>query len=708
MKQVIQNLSSGETTLTELPVPSAKNGGVLIRSTQSLLSAGTERMLVDFGRANWLNKARQQPEKVKMVLDKVKVDGLLTTFDAVRSKLDQPLPLGYCNVGVVQEVGDGCDCFSLGDRVASNGPHSEYVSVPKNLCVKVPDNVTDDEAAFTVISSIALQGVRLAEPTLGECFVVTGLGLVGLIAVQLLRANGCRVLGIDFDPAKTALARMFGAETVEIAAGEDPLSVAKAFSRNRGVDGVLLTLSSKSNEPVSHAARMCRKRGRIVLVGVTGLELNRSDFYEKEICFRVSCSYGPGRYDTAYEENGIDYPVGFVRWSERRNFEAVLDMMEAGSLNIHPLITHRYKFADASDAYDLLAEGQESYLGIILEYSSDQRAAERTLKLNDPERCPSSVSLGVVGAGNYAGRILIPAFRKAGARLFSLANSGGVNGAHYGRKYGFENVTTDVDALFAAREVTSVVVATQHNSHARLVTQAIMAGKHVFCEKPLALTLSELDQIRQAIDNVCSTGINAPLLMVGFNRRFSPFVERAKSLIGNLSAPKCVVMTVNAGVIPKDSWVQSREAGGGRIVGEGCHFIDLARHLVGVPIVSWSIDTFNNVEVNDDKAVISLKFEDGSLATIQYLANGHPGFPKERVEIFVDGRILQIDNFRALRVWGWTRKKRMKSLRQDKGQVACAKAFVKAVETGNTSPIPFDEIMEVSRVSIEIADAARV
>ncbi|NZA25832.1 zinc-binding alcohol dehydrogenase, partial [Luteimonas sp. SJ-92] len=375
MQQILQNLRDGSTALADVPAPALRRGQLLIRTHATLVSAGTERMLVEFGKANLLQKARQQPDKVRMVLEKVRTDGLASTVDAVRSKLDQPLALGYCNVGTVIAIGEGVEGFGVGDRVASNGKHAEIVAVPANLCARVPDGVEDAHAAFTVVGAIALQGIRLAAPTLGEAVVVTGLGLIGLIAVQLLRAQGCRVLGIDFGPDKLALARGFGAETVDLAAGEDPVAAAQRFSRGRGVDAVLITASTRSSEPVAQAAHMCRKRARIVLVGVTGLELSRADFYEKELSFQVSCSYGPGRYDPAYEEGGHDYPVGFVRWTEQRNFEAVLDMLGAGALRMAPLVSHRFGIGEAEAAYALLAGGEPS-LGIVLDYAGDAARAE--------------------------------------------------------------------------------------------------------------------------------------------------------------------------------------------------------------------------------------------------------------------------------------------------------------------------------------------
>ena len=717
MKQILQNLKSGETVLEVIPSPRIRAGELLIRTSTSLVSAGTERMLVDFGKANLIDKARQQPDKVRMVIDKAKTDGVLPTLEAVRSKLDQPLPLGYCNVGSVMDLGRGVEGLEIGDRVISNGKHAEVVSVPKNLCAKIPDAVSDEAAAFTVIGAIALQGIRLVQPTLGEAIVVTGLGLIGQITVQLLKANGCRVLGIDLDESKLELARRFGAETVNPAKGEDVLKVVEAFSRGRGVDAVIITASTKSNEPVHQAAEMCRKRGRIVLVGVVGLELSRADFFEKELTFQVSCSYGPGRYDAAYEEGGQDYPVGFVRWTEQRNFEAVLDMMADGRLDVAPLISHRFRLEDAEKAYEVVG-GAEPSLGILLEYptseeQSDDVLRQRTIRLapgqESARSAEGSATVGFVGSGNYATQVLIPAFKDAGAVLKTVASSGGVSGVHAGKKYGFEYTTTDTDSVFGAEGLNTVVVSTRHDSHARYVLKAFEAGKHVFVEKPLCLTRDELDQIEQAWSPAAGVESAAPkpLLMVGLNRRFSPLTQKAKELLDSIREPKSLVMTVNAGAIPKDHWTQDREVGGGRIIGEACHFIDLLRFLVGKPVTAVQVMGMGRapgVEVLDEKATFTLSFEDGSFGTVHYLANGHKAFPKERLEVFAGGRVLQLDNFRALKGYGWPGFKGMKLWRQDKGQKACAKAFVDAVAQGAEAPIPFDELIEVTRVTFDVAD----
>ena len=707
MKQLLQNMANGETKVADVPSPRPGAGQLLIHTSATLVSAGTERMLIEFGKANWLDKARQQPDKVRMVLEKARTDGLAATFEAVQSKLDQPLALGYCNVGVVAEIGAGVEGFAIGDRVVSNGKHAEVVCVPRNLCARVPEMVvTDEQAAFTVLAAIGLQGIRLVNPTLGECVAVTGLGLIGLLTVQLLRAQGCRVLGIDLDPARLAMARNFGAEVVDLSRGEDPLAVAAAFSRGRGVDAVLITASSKSKQPVSQAAKMCRQRGRIVLVGVTGLELSRADFYEKELSFQVSCSYGPGRYDPAYEEGGQDYPVGFVRWTEQRNFEAVLDLLASERLDVRPLISHRFPLERAAEAYALLTSNVPS-LGILLEYPAPdaQRVralTERTVSLSNlPAKAKPSI--GFLGAGNYAGRVLIPAFKAAGASLHTIVSVGGVTAVHHGQKHGFMRASTDAAAMLTDPAIDAVVVATRHDSHAGYVVQALQAGKHVFVEKPLCLTLQELTEIEAEITNH-----PAQRLMVGFNRRFAPQIVKMKSLLAGVPEPKAFVMTVNAGDIPLNHWTQDLTVGGGRIVGEACHFVDLLQFLAGAPIVSVqavALGLRHTSFMCDDKVTFTLSFADGSVGTVHYLANGHRSFAKERLEVFCAGRILQLDNFRRLRGFGWPGFKKMNLWQQDKGNRACAAAFVDAIRQGKPAPIPFQELIATTLTTFAVVEA---
>ena len=706
MKQLLQSLKDGSTEVAEVPAPRTGQGQVLIRSHVSLVSAGTERMLVDFGKANLIKKARSQPDKLRMVLEKARTDGIAATYDAVRSKLDQPLALGYCNVGRVIESRAGG--LAQGDRVVSNGKHAEIVAAPGNLCARIPDNVTDDAASFTVLAAIGLQGIRLAQPTLGECIVVTGLGLIGLLTVQMLLAQGCRVLGIDFDPARLEMARRFGADVVNPGAGEDVLARALAFSRGRGVDAVIITASTTSNEPVSQAARMCRKRGRIVLVGVVGLELSRADFYEKELSFQVSCSYGPGRYDPAYEEGGQDYPIGFVRWTEQRNFEAVLDMMAAGALDVTPLISHRFAIEEGGNAMDLLASGAPS-MGILLIYpyagSETTEPARRVGLREDTGKLPGNGVVGFLGAGNYASRVLIPAFKAAGAHLHNVVSSGGVSAVHFGRKFGFAEAATEIAAVLENPEIDTVVIATRHDAHAGQVLAALRAGKHVFCEKPLCLTLDELAAIAAE-----AQARPAQQLMVGFNRRFAPHVLRMKALLDPVDQPKSVIITVNAGEIPPDHWTQDPAIGGGRLIGEACHFVDLARHLVGHPITGHRVVALGRhpaMPIRDDNISLTLEFADGSVATIHYLANGNKGFPKERIEVFTAGRVLQLDNFLKLRGWGWQGFSKLNLWRQDKGQSGCAASFMRAVTGVGDAAINVADLIEVSRITIEATAEVR-
>lgn len=707
MKQLFQDLAKGATQVVEAPAPKVSPTTILIDTTVSLISAGTERMLVDFGKASLLTKARQQPEKVAQVLEKVRTDGLLTTIDAVRSKLGQPLALGYCNVGVVREAGANTSGFLPGDRVVSNGSHADVVRVPAHLVAKIPDNVPDEHAAFTVVASIGLQGMRLAEPTLGEAFAVVGVGLIGLLTVQLLKANGCRVLAIDFDEKKLELARSYGAETCNPTKGQDPIAAGAAFSRGQGMDGVIITASTTSNGPVSQAARMCRKRGRIVLVGVTGLELKRADFYEKEISFQVSCAYGPGRYDSNYEEKGQDYPIGFVRWTENRNFVAILDMMASGRLDVSQLVTHRFDFDNAAAAYEVLHSVKDA-IGIVLNYNRDSVEARHTT-LTHLGKAPSASSdgtaiVGFIGAGNYASRILIPAFKEAGARLQTIASAGGTSGVIHGSRAGFATATTDNRVVFDESAINTVAIATRHNTHAGLVAQALTAGKHVFVEKPLATDREDLAKVKSAYDQADRK------LMVGFNRRFAPHVRTMKKLLDAVREPKTFVMVMNAGAIPAQHWTQDDQVGGGRIIGEACHFIDLMRHLAGSRIVSIQARRMGfapSVAVSEDKAAILLGFEDGSFGTIHYLANGGSSFPKERIEAFAAGATLQLDNFVRLTGYNWPGFRRQRLLRQDKGQSACAEAFVDAIKDGLPSPISADELFEVADATITAADLLR-
>lgn len=710
MKVLLHSLRSGAASMAEVPWPRAPRNGLVIATRRSLVSAGTERMIVEFGKSTFLMKARSQPDKVRQVLTKMRSDGVLDTLEAVRSQLDEPVQLGYSNVGTVLETGPGVSGLTVGDRVVSNSPHAEVVTASRTMATRVPDGVSDDAASFAVVAAIGLQGMRLAAPELGETVVVVGLGLIGLTTVQLLVANGCRVLGIDPSPERCRIAELYGAGAIDLSSGADPVAEALRFSRGRGVDAVLITAATTSNEPIHQAALMCRKRGRIILTGVAGLDLVRDDFYKKELSFQVSAAYGPGRYDPDYE-GGQDYPVGYVRWTQQRNIEAVLDMMQAGNITVEALVSHRFAFDKAEDAYRLLTSGAPS-MGILLDYPEQAGPPERSFPIIGealPAARPrTSGGIGIIGAGNYASRVLIPAFKSAGANPVLLVNSGAPAGERVARKHGIGEISTDSARLFEDPTIGTVVVATRHDSHADLVVKALEAGRNVFVEKPLCLSLEELDRIEQAYRQAGQDG-DAPVLTVGFNRRFAPMIVRLKDALAAAPGPKSMVMIVNAGAIPGDHWTQDDLAGGGRIVGEACHFIDLLRHLADAPITDVKVtrlDPVESQERDDDKATITLSFADGSIGTVHYFANGSKAVPKERLEVFAGGRIYQVENYKRLVGHGDARLKTMRSMRIDKGQGAFTAAFLAALD-GAPPPIPVEELLEVSRVSIIAAAMAR-
>ncbi len=702
MKQILQHLQTGKMELADVPCPQVGRGMVVISTRASLISAGTERMLVEFSQANLVQKARQQPEKVKQVLDKLRTDGILPTLEAVFNKLDEPLPLGYCNMGVVVEVGPGVEGLQPGDRVVSNGPHAEMVAVPRNLCAKVPDGVSDEDAAFTVLGSIALQGVRLAMPALGERFVVFGLGLVGLMTVQLLRAHGCEVLGIDINAERLRQAEEYGAKTINPAAGTDPVVAAEAWTSGNGVDGVIITASAKTDDIVHHAAQSCRKRGRIILVGVVGLNLRRSDFYEKELTFQVSCSYGPGRYDEKYEQAGQDYPLGYVRWTEQRNFEAVLGAVGSGALQTGGLITHRFPLDSALDAYETLQKDPHA-LGIVLQYSGETKRVS-SVRVNQAPAPPGDGAIvGVIGAGNFAKAILLPALAKTPARIAYVADLNGAAATHAAKKFGAEQAVTDYKLILADPAVNAVFILVGHHLHARFVCEALEAGKHVFVEKPLALTGQDLARVEE-----CVKAHPDRFVMLGFNRRFSRHTQKIKELLGGRSEPLCMNMTVNAGAIPASHWVQDPERGGGRIIGEGCHFIDLLAHLAGSPVVSmYSAMIGLGPSVRGDKTSMVMQFEDGSIGNVNYFANGPKSYPKELLEVFSDGRVLKMENFRMTRGYGFSRFSKLKTFRQDKGHSTEVAAFVRGVAEGGEALIPFRELVNTTRASFAAVESAR-
>ncbi|MBK9128566.1 MAG: bi-domain-containing oxidoreductase [Phycisphaerales bacterium] len=702
MKQVLQHLRTGQIELAELPAPLVRPGHLLLQSTHTLISAGTERMLVEFGRAGLLAKARSQPDKVKQVLDKIRTDGLLPTLEAVFSRLDEPLPLGYCHVGRVLEVGAGVSGYQVGDLVASNGPHAEIALVPTNLCAKVPAGVDPAQAAFTVLASIALQGQRLIEPTFGERVAVFGLGLIGLVAVQLLRANGCEVLGIDVNPQRLRLAEQFGATVAPGGAGGDPVAAAMAFSNARGVDAVLVTASAKTDEIMHQSAQMCRQRGRIVLVGVVGLNLRRDDFYNKELTFQVSCSYGPGRYDEQYEQAGRDYPFGFVRWTEQRNFEAILAAMQRGHLDVSPLITHRLPHAEAARAYDLISD-DPSALGVVLEYPQQVERSPIVVVRHDAPAGPTGGRLGVIGAGNFSKMTMMPALKRIGADVEYVCDLNAPAARHLATKFNAGRAVTDASLVFNDPAIDAILIAVGHNLHARFVCQALEAGKHAFVEKPLAMNLEELRQVLDAAARRPDRHI-----MVGFNRRFAPHIVRLRELLAGRSEPLTMIFTANAGFIPPDHWTQDLARGGGRIIGEACHYIDLLVHLTGsrVRTVAAQMVGERGFATRTDKMSITLGFEDGSLGVVNYFANGSKAYPKELMEVFSQGRVFRLDNFRKLTGYGAANFSSMSLMRLDKGHQAEFAAFVERITKGGPPLIPLGELVNVTLASLAAMTSA--
>jgi predicted dehydrogenase/threonine dehydrogenase-like Zn-dependent dehydrogenase len=618
-------------------------------------------------------------------------------------------------VGRVIGVGEGVSEFAIGDRVASNGQHAEFVNIPKNLVAKIPDNVSNEEAAFTVIGSIGLQGIRLCNPTFGETIVVTGLGLIGLLTAQMLLANGCKVIGIDIDKDKCALAEAWGVITVNPAAGADPVKAVMEATEGVGADGVIITASAKNNDIISQSAQMSRKRGRIVLVGVIGLNLSRAEFYEKELTFQVSCSYGPGRYDENYEQRGIDFPLPFVRWTEKRNFEAILQAISSGQLKVKELITEVVELDDYQKIYGSI--GSSKSIASILKYpdfltTADTADAQRnTVVLNDRRFAGSRGVIGVIGAGNFTKMTMLPALKGSGAGFKYIASSGGVTGTALAKKFGFTHSTSDYKQILSDNEVDTVLITTRHNSHAKFVIETLQAGKHVFVEKPLALNPTQLNQILETYNALPLTQSPphpitpspphplSPSLTIGFNRRFSPHIQSIKKAIGSNPGQLNIVATMNAGAIPSNVWVHDLQVGGGRIIGEACHYLDLCVYLAGSEIASVCMNSMGeNPQENTDNASILLKFKNGSNAVVNYFANGAKSYSKERVEVFSRERIFIMDNFRTTKGYGAKGFKDLKT-KIDKGHKAQFHEYIKRIKEGGEPLIPMNEIVNVTRAS---------
>jgi polar amino acid transport system substrate-binding protein len=707
MKQLLQNLRTGEATVAEVPVPVVQPGRVMVRTAASLISAGTERALTELGQKSLLGKARERPELIGKVWEKVKSEGVVQALEGVRDKLDQSHAVGYSAAGIVIECANDVTDFSPGDRVACAGTdyasHAEIISVPQNLCVRLPERLSFAEAAFGTVGAIALQGVRLAEPTLGESVVVIGLGLVGQLTVQLLKANGCRVFGIDIDEARIQLALAAGADAGSIP--DEARAKVKAWSRGRGADACIIAAATTSDEPVELAGEISRLKGRVVAVGLVGMNVPRNVYYQRELTLKVSLSYGPGRHDPGYEERGHDYPVAYVRWTEQRNIEAFLDLLAAGRIDVKPLITHRFVIDDAPKAYQLISgKLNENYLAVILEYTADGEVNRRIENRSATRRAAGRVGIGLIGAGGYAQKLLLPNFKAAGAELCSIASASGVSARDVGTKYGFARFLSDAQSVVQDDEANLIVIATRHGSHAELATLALEAGKHVFVEKPLALNDAELDGVLDAAAR--SEGH----LLVGFNRRFSPLATRAKDFFSKRRAPLSIVYRVNAGRIPREHWTQDPTEGGGRIIGEVCHFIDLMQFLIGAAPKSVYAECLGggmgNI-VREDSVFMTLQFDDGSNGMIAYLAEGDSSLPKEHIEIFGEEKTFVIEDFRSARLYTDGREKKETLRQQDKGQAEETRVACAVVAEGKPAPISLQELEETTRATFRILDSLR-
>jgi len=712
MKQIIQSYKTGEMKLEEVPRPSVPSGMVLVENKVSLVSAGTEKMLVDLAKKSLLGKAKARPDLVKKVIDTARKEGIGNTLKKVRSKLDNPIPLGYSCAGVVLEVGRGVDEFQVGDRVACGGAgyanHSEFNVVPKNLCVRIPRRngswVSYEEASAATVGAIALQGVRQAQLTLGENVCVIGLGLLGQLTVQMCKAHGCRVIGADIDDAKIELARKMGAD--QAVHSNDLVGAVEGFTSGHGVDAVIITAAAHGDGLVELAGEISRPKGRVVAVGFIGLNLPRESYYKKELDFRLSMSYGPGRYDAEYEERGHDYPFAYVRWTEKRNMQAVLDLCAAGRLDIKRLMTHRFPFEEALDAYQMILKGTEPYLGVLLEYAPSKE--ERPIELSNGNRgaAENGIRMGVIGAGNFAKAVLLPRLAKhPDVHMAGVMTGRGMSAKAVGEQFKFDYCTGKADQIIADERVNTVLVATRHNLHGPFVADALKAGRHVFVEKPLCLNVDELRSIVQALAPSTPRPLESsnPVLFVGFNRRFAPYVQSARTFLNAQAGPLVATYTINAGMIPKDSWIQDPVEGGGRVVGEVCHFVDTLRYLNGAAVqtvyancVQWD----NPSQINRDSVSITLKYTNGAIGIITFHAGGHGDYPKERIELARGGTTIVIDDFRSMTIYG--KKKETRKGTQDKGFDNEVEAFIGATKNGGSAPIPANELIETTLVTFAV------
>ena len=697
MKQLLQNVKTGKSSIEEVPIPTPREGQALVKVEASLVSAGTERMIVEFAEKSLVGKARSRPDLVKQVLDKARREGVVPTLQAAFNRLDQPMPLGYSSAGTIVALGPNTPGLKVGQRVACAGMnyavHAGYNVAPRNLITPLPKTVDFESAAFTTLGAIAMQGFRLAEPQLGETVAIIGMGLLGLLTAQIAAAAGCHVLGVDIDPKRIKLASSLGFQSVLRAQAEDS---AQAFTANRGFDVILICADAKSNDPVELAGVIARDRARVVATGAVGLNIPRKVYYEKEISLINSRSYGPGRYDPSYEENGVDYPIGYVRWTEGRNLESVVALMASGKLNVQSLITHRFPIEQATTAYEVITgKKKEPFLGVLLTYPAGEMKAE-SKAVHFPLPISSktaSVKLGILGAGSFANAMLLPAIKKAGdIELVGIASAGGLHAQHAGKKFGFGYATSSNEEIINDPNINAVAILTRHDSHADLVVKALKAGKHVFVEKPLAITSEQVSVISKQLKKT-----DHCLLLTGFNRRFAPLAQSLHASLVSRTEPVHIHYRVNAGYIPLNHWTQDPGIGGGRIIGEGCHFVDFITFLVGAAPVSATAHALpDGGKYREDNVSMTFTFPDGSIGVVDYLANGDKSLPKERVEVFCGGLVAVLDDFVAVQTIRDGKKKTARGA-QDKGHVNEWKAFAKSIRVGGEPPIPYEQMIGVTQ-----------
>jgi predicted dehydrogenase/threonine dehydrogenase-like Zn-dependent dehydrogenase len=715
MKQLLQNISNGETLIVDVPIPQVQDGMALVRTQASLVSAGTERMLVEFAGKSLVGKALSRPDLVRQMLDKARREGVLSTVEAAMNRLDQPMPLGYSSSGVVELLGEGMQGFKVGDRVACAGGgyaiHAEYALIPHNLLVVLPEQVDFESGAFSTLGAIALHGFRLSQAQLGETVGIIGLGLLGQLAVLIARAAGCHAFGVDLDANRVSLACQLGGTAV---LRPQAMEASQAFTHGLGLDNILICADTPSDDPVELAGEIARDRGHVVAIGAVGLTIPRKVYYIKELSFINSRSYGPGRYDPAYEEAGQDYPIGYIRWSEGRNLEAFVKMLAEAQVDVKPLISHRFPIEKAPAAYELITDKtNQSFLGVLLTYPE---AGLRRIKLPEasmpvkksslPITGVNAVRLGVLGAGNFANAVMLPVLKKLPSiELVSITSTSGFHAQFASKKFGFKYTAVSENEILQDPQVNTVCVLTRHHLHAEQVVHALQAGKHVFCEKPLATTSEQLTQIKQQLFG----SENSPLLMVGFNRRFAPLARSLYEFIQPHHEPLLATYRINAGNIPLTHWVQDPFQGGGRIIGEGCHFVDFLNFLVGMNPISVSTQSLpDDNRYREDNVVMTFTYPDGSVGSVIYLANGDKAFPKERIEVFIGGRVAVLNDFRTLELVSQGKRQVFRSiLRQDKGHQSEWEAFSQAIIAGAAPPIPYEQLFGVTEATFAALESLR-